>query len=72
MKPVSNSARELSAKLLPHTTSVHNVTLLTEALTAARQQALEDAAKIVEDYDHPCCEGGNLYADEIRAMKVQP
>lgn len=30
-------ARETAAKLIPHTTSVHNVSVITEALTRARE-----------------------------------
>jgi hypothetical protein len=32
--PLAVQARELSAKLIPHTTSVHNVELIQQALTA--------------------------------------
>lgn len=74
---ISDAARELGKKLAHHFTGVDTgycqecLQMVHDALTSARQQALEDAAKCVEDFDHPCCEGGNLYADEIRAMKVQ-
>ena len=38
-----DKARELSAKLIAHTTSVHNVEVLTKALEAAYIQGRQDA-----------------------------
>jgi len=77
---ISDEARELTLELYHRYTGNKwlesdgdiDTAPAVQTLTAARNKALEDAAECVEDFDHPCCEGGNLYADEIRAMKVQP
>lgn len=43
--------------------------IIQRALTAARNKAMEDAAKHIDvAYERP----GNEFADAIRAMKVQP
>lgn len=42
-------AREICAKLIPHTTSVHNAKIIAEALDAARAQERERCAKVATD-----------------------
>lgn len=41
-------AREIAARLIPHTTSVHNVDVIAEALRVERAMALAEASSTKE------------------------
>lgn len=43
-------AREIAAQLIAHTTSVHNVNVIAEALRIAARQENEACAKVAKDF----------------------
>lgn len=63
---VSKQAKELAAKLISHTTSVHNVTLIAEALDAARNDGWDDAIDMFAKNADP------IGQHEISSLKSPP
>jgi len=66
---IEERARERCATLIPHTTSVHNVNVLIDALREERRLALEEAAKLIENNTRYGCNDPDAYCCRANAIR---
>lgn len=72
MTTLQETARALAAKLLPHTTSVHNVTLIAEALTAAHTAGRIDGIRQAAARGRLAQMDGKVVDEEILKLLMEP